>query len=170
MNLLVLWLVKIAKLHSCRNSQNFWDNELILSPPWFFLWLCSIIQVLHHRETVLYHLVQLKPSKSYELRVSYPSTVLYFEFCFVWVSNFWSQDPASSHRWVKVLCLWARHLVTTLPLINHRYKEVSQIPKGKLSFIHISFLFFSLDIHTLPPHLFKSLLAFWGTFLEGEFH
>ncbi|XP_058966479.1 uncharacterized protein [Pocillopora verrucosa] len=31
-------------------------------------------QVLHHRKTVVYHLVQLKPSKSYELRVSYPST------------------------------------------------------------------------------------------------
>ena len=87
MNLLVLRLVQIAKLHSCRNSQNFWDNELTLSPPWFFLWLFSIIQVLHHRETVLYHLVQLKPSKSYELRVSYPSTVLYFEFCFVWDSQ-----------------------------------------------------------------------------------
>ncbi|KAJ7382861.1 hypothetical protein OS493_032230 [Desmophyllum pertusum] len=31
-------------------------------------------QVLHHRKTVVYHLVQLERSRSYELRVSYPST------------------------------------------------------------------------------------------------
>ncbi|XP_068715546.1 uncharacterized protein [Montipora foliosa] len=31
-------------------------------------------QVLHHEETAIYHLVQLTPGKSYELRVSYAST------------------------------------------------------------------------------------------------
>ncbi|KAM7429090.1 hypothetical protein ABFA07_020025 [Porites harrisoni] len=31
-------------------------------------------QVLQHQETVVYHLVQLKPGKNYELRVSYRST------------------------------------------------------------------------------------------------
>lgn len=34
-------------------------------------------QVLYHRKTVVYHLVQLQSSRSYELRISYPSTVSY---------------------------------------------------------------------------------------------
>ena len=85
---------------SLQNSQNFWGNKLILSPPWFCLWLCSILQVLHHRKTVVYHLVQLKPSKSYELRVSYPSTVLCFElFCFMW-NSWWTcgECHSSDHK------------------------------------------------------------------------
>ncbi|XP_022792360.1 uncharacterized protein LOC111331503 isoform X2 [Stylophora pistillata] len=42
------------------------------TPP-IFGEICPVL-VLYHRKTTLYHLVQLKPSKSYELRVSYPST------------------------------------------------------------------------------------------------
>ena len=34
-------------------------------------------QVLYHRKTVVYYLVQLQLSRSYELRISYPSTVSY---------------------------------------------------------------------------------------------
>lgn len=50
-----------------------------------FLWH----QVLHHGETVIYHLVELQPGRSYELRVSYPSTVssLTNEICFVLLVN-----------------------------------------------------------------------------------
>ena len=76
--------VKNAKLRSYKIPKLF---EII---NWSFLLngiVCDCVlffRVLHHRETVLYHLVQLKPSKSNELRVSYPSTVLYFEFCFMW--------------------------------------------------------------------------------------
>ena len=138
MNLLVLRLVQIAKLHSCRNSQNFWDNELILSPLWFFS-----VTVFYYSGSASQRdsLVPLSPTETKQkLRVAsvipFYGTILWILFCVrftvdLWcVSNFWSQDPASSHRWVKVLCLWARYLVTTLPLINHGYKEVSQIRKG----------------------------------------
>ncbi|XP_020607836.1 uncharacterized protein LOC110046480 [Orbicella faveolata] len=40
-------------------------------------------QVLYHRKTVVYHLVQLQPSRSYELRISYPSTVSYFSRLYI---------------------------------------------------------------------------------------
>lgn len=49
-------------------------------------------QVLHHRKTEVYHLVQLQPSRSYELRISYPSTVSYcfrlhiiFDLFYLWI-------------------------------------------------------------------------------------
>ena len=49
----------------------------------FVPYLFYSYQVLHHEETVIYHLVQLTPGRSYELRVSYASTVRYFSHFFI---------------------------------------------------------------------------------------
>jgi len=48
-------------------SFNLWVNRLEPGKP-------QVNQVLHHRKTEVYHLVKLQPSRSYELRISYPST------------------------------------------------------------------------------------------------
>ena len=119
--------VKNAKLRSYKIPKLF---EII---NWSFLLngiVCDCVlffRVLHHRETVLYHLVQLKPSKSYELRAVIPFYTLNFVLCevnggFVVSVRLLITRSSSKPQMSQSFCLWAGHLMTTLPLVNHEYK------------------------------------------------